>query len=58
MMKDNSLIVSIIMNCHNGETFLKQSIDSIINQSFKKLGINFFDNVSDDNSLEIVESLQ
>ena len=56
MMKDNSLIVSIIMNCHNGETFLKQSIDSIINQSFKNWELIFFDNVSDDNSLEIVES--
>ncbi len=56
MMKDNSLIVSIIMNCHNGETFLKQSIDSIINQSFKNWELIFFDNVSDDNSLEIVDS--
>ena len=56
MMKDNSLIVSIIMNCHNGESFLKQSIDSIINQSFKNWELIFFDNVSDDNSLEIVES--
>ena len=56
MMKDNSLTVSIIMNCHNGETFLKQSIDSIINQSFKNWELIFFDNVSDDNSLEIVDS--
>jgi len=55
-MKDNSLTVSIIMNCHNGETFLKQSIDSIINQSFKNWELIFFDNVSDDNSLEIVDS--
>lgn len=56
MMKDNSLAVSIIMNCHNGETFLKQSIDSIINQSFTNWELIFFDNVSDDNSVEIVES--
>ena len=56
MKKDNSLTVSIIMNCHNGETFLKQSIDSIINQSFKNWELIFFDNVSDDNSLEIVDS--
>lgn len=52
----NRPVVSIIMNCHNGETFLKQSIDSIINQSFKNWELIFFDNVSDDNSLEIVES--
>ena len=56
MMKDDSLAVSIIMNCHNGETFLKESIDSIINQSFKNWELIFFDNVSDDNSLEIVET--
>ena len=56
MPKENKINVSIIMNCHNGETFLKQSIDSIINQSFKNWELIFFDNVSDDNSLEIVET--
>ena len=35
---------------------MKQSIDSIINQSFKNWELIFFDNVSDDNSLEIVDS--
>ena len=34
-------LVSIIMNCHNGEKFLRQSIKSVLHQSYKKLGINF-----------------
>ena len=39
-MKDqfnNKPLVSIIMNCYNGESFLKESIESIINQSYKEL---------------------
>ena len=47
-MTKKSPLVSIIMNCHNGEKYLNQSVNSIINQSYKKLGVNFFDNKSKD----------
>ena len=46
----NSPLVSIIMNCHNGEYFLKDSINSIINQSYKNWELIFWDNKSTDNS--------
>ena len=45
--------ISIIMNCHNGEKYLKQSIKSIINQSYNNWELIFFDNQSKDKSKTI-----
>ena len=55
-MLEKNAVVSVIMNCHNGEEFLKYSVQSIINQSFTDWELIFFDNVSSDRSLEIVKS--
>ena len=49
-------IVSIIMNCHNGEKYLKDSIKSIISQTYKNLELVFWDNNSKDNSKKIVKN--
>ena len=35
-------VVSIIMNCHNGEKFLNESISSVINQTYKNWELIFF----------------
>ena len=51
-------LVSIIMNCHNGEKYLKQSINSILNQSYTNWEIIFWDNFSTDRSSEIIESFK
>jgi len=51
----NRPLVSIIMNCHNGEHFLKDSINSIINQSYKNWELIFWDNKSTDNSRKILK---
>lgn len=48
-MKTNPL-VSIIMNCHNGEKFLVESLQSIYNQTFTDWEIIFYDNASNDKS--------
>ena len=42
------------MNCHNGEIFLKESINSVINQSYKNWELIFWDNFSNDRSKEIL----
>ena len=47
-------LVSIIMNCHNGEKFLRQSIKSVLNQSYKNWELIFWDNFSEDNSKKIL----
>ena len=52
-MKKKSPLVSIIMNCHNGEKFLEKSLKSIINQTYKNWELIFWDNNSYDNSRKI-----
>ena len=48
-----SSLVSIIMNCKNGEKFLQESLDSVINQTYKNWELIFVDNKSNDNSKKI-----
>jgi len=50
----NYPLISIIMNCHNGEVFLKESINSVINQTYKNWELIFWDNFSNDRSKEIL----
>ena len=54
-MTDNPLI-SIIMNCYNGEKYLQEALDSVINQTYKNWELIFFDNLSTDNSQKIFNS--
>ena len=56
MKKKN--LVSIIMNCHNGEKFLYESILSVVKQTYKNWELIFFDNNSNDNSKNIVFSFK
>ena len=50
MKNKNIPLVSIIMNCHNGEKYLKKSIRSIISQTYKNWELIFFNNKSSDKS--------
>jgi len=47
--------VSVILNCFNGEKYLKEAIDSVVNQSFTDWEIIFFDNCSIDNIKNIFD---
>ena len=49
-------LVSVLMNCHNGDRFLNQSICSILTQDYHNIELIFFDNCSSDRSAEIVKS--
>ena len=49
-------LVSIILNCFNGEKFLKRTLDSIKQQSYKKWELIFIDNHSTDSSKLIFKS--
>jgi len=49
-------LVSVMMNCFNADTYLKQAIDSVYSQSFQDWEIIFWDNASTDNSLGIAEA--
>ncbi|WP_320674762.1 glycosyltransferase family 2 protein [Prochlorococcus sp. MIT 1341] len=48
--------VSVIMNCHNGGSYLLDSLDSLISQSYQNWELIFWDNCSEDNSAAIVKS--
>jgi len=51
-------LVSVIMNCYNGEEYLNESIQSIVQQNYKNWEIIFWDNQSTDNSAKIFKSYQ
>ena len=46
----------MIMNCFNGDTYLKEAIDNVISQTYKNWKIIFWDNQPSDKSAEIVNS--
>lgn len=56
MDSSDSPLISIIINCHNGENYLKQAIDSIYAQSYENWEIVFWDNASDDCSASIAKN--
>ena len=49
-------LVSIIINCYNGETYLNECIKSVLSQTYKNWEIIFWDNRSADQSAEIFKS--
>ena len=49
-------IVSVIMNCYNGEKYLREALDSILAQTYKNWELIFWDNQSTDKSVEIFKS--
>lgn len=48
-------LVSIILNCYNGEIFLEQALESIIKQKYKNWELIFWDNQSTDKSSQILK---
>jgi glycosyltransferase involved in cell wall biosynthesis len=53
-MKDKPL-VSIVIPVHNGEEYIKEAIDSCLNQTYKNIEIIVVDDKSTDNTLKILK---
>ena len=49
-------LISVLMNCHNSDEFLEESINSVYNQSYSNWEIIFYDNNSTDESKKIANS--
>lgn len=49
-------LVSIIINCHNGEKYLSKCLKSILDQSYNNWEVIFWDNCSNDNSEKIYKN--
>ena len=52
----NEPLVSVIMNCFNGEEYLREAVNSVTKQNYKNWEIIFWDNQSTDKSAEIFKS--
>ena len=52
----NNTFISIIVNCFNGEKYLKVTLDSILNQTYKNWEVIFWDNQSNDDSAKIFKN--
>ncbi|MEP7106923.1 MAG: glycosyltransferase [Ferruginibacter sp.] len=50
----HDILVSVIMAVHNGEVFLTESIESVLNQSHKNLELIIIDDASTDNTHHIL----
>ena len=51
-------LVSIIMNCLNGQEFLNYALTSVLNQTYENWELIFWDNKSTDNSAKILKSFK
>src|SRR4030067_2908226 len=49
-------IISVIMPVHNGETFLREAIDSVLNQTFTDYEFIIIDDASKDTTADIIKS--
>ena len=58
MLNNQNPLVSVIMNCHNGEKYLDESLKSLFDQSYYNWELIFWDNFSSDKSFEILNSYQ
>ncbi len=57
-MKNKKNLISIVVNCYNGEKFLRESLVSVENQEYKNWELIFWDNKSNDNSKAILKSFK
>jgi len=53
---NDSPLVSVIMNCYNGEKYLREAINSVLSQSYQHWELIFWDNQSTDRSADILKS--
>ncbi len=53
-MSQREPLISILVNCYNSEKYLKECLDSLINQSYQNIEIIVWDNASIDNTSNIV----
>ena len=57
-MTNDKPLVSIIVNCFNGEKYLREALSSILDQSYENWEVIFWDNKSTDSSAKIYKSYE
>lgn len=56
IMREHEPLISVVMSVYNGEKYLREAIDSILNQTFKNFEFIIINDGSTDRSLEIIQS--
>ena len=51
-------LVSVVMPCYNGEKYISQAIESVLNQSYSNIELLVIDDCSTDSSAEIIKQYQ
>jgi glycosyltransferase involved in cell wall biosynthesis len=51
-------LISIVVNCYNGERYLSQTLQSLLNQKYKNFEVIFIDNCSTDKSASIFKKIK
>ncbi len=57
IMNENMPLVSVIIPCYNHEKYVEQTIESIVNQSYKNIELIVIDDGSKDKSTEVLQKL-
>jgi glycosyltransferase involved in cell wall biosynthesis len=55
-IKTQESLVSVIINCYNGEKYVREAIESVIEQSYENWEIIFWDNQSTDRSADFFKT--
>ena len=58
MYKNQNIKFSVMMNCFNGEKYLEEAIESVLNQTYQNWELIFWDNQSSDNSAKIFKTFK
>ena len=51
-------LVSVLMNCYNGEKYLEEAVNSVLAQTYQNWEIIFWDNQSTDRSADVFKSFE
>lgn len=52
---NNQPLVTVFISCYNRQNFIRESLESVLEQSYKNLEILIIDDCSTDNTLKIIE---
>lgn len=55
-MSNNEPLISIVMSSYNGEKYIRDTIDSVLSQTFQNWELIIYDDCSTDNTREIIRS--